>query len=150
MGTDRNLEVGVVAARLAPTVTAGAVVGIVEIVFASSFAALLFGGRLSDRIADGVGLNIGAAALILVVIALRSGRDGVVGSTQDATAAVLAVVAGGVVVRVADPATAFLTVVAVIAVSSVLSGVVLVALGALKLGNLVRFMPYPVVGGFLA
>ncbi|HSL12476.1 MAG TPA: SulP family inorganic anion transporter [Actinomycetota bacterium] len=150
MARNRNAEVGVVAARLAPTITAGAVVGIVEVVFASSFAALLFGGRLADRIADGVGLNVGAAALILLVIAVRSGRQGVIGSTQDATAAVLAVVAGGIVARVADPATAFLSVVAMIAASSVLSGVVQIALGALKLGNLVRFMPYPVVGGFLA
>jgi SulP family sulfate permease len=137
-------------ARVAPTLTAGAVVGVVEVVFASSFAALLFGGRLSERIADGVGLNVGAAALVLVVVALQSGRAGVVGSTQDATAAVLAVVAGGVVARVADPATAFLTVVAVITVSSVLSGAILMLLGALKLGGLVRFIPYPVVGGFLA
>ncbi len=137
-------------ARVAPTLTAGAVVGVVEVVFASSFAALLFGGRLSERIADGVGLNVGAAALVLVVVALQSGRAGVVGSTQDATAAVLAVVAGGIVARVADPATAFLTVVAVITVSSVLSGAILMLLGALKLGGLVRFIPYPVVGGFLA
>jgi sulfate permease, SulP family len=137
-------------ARVAPTLTAGAVVGVVEVVFASSFAALLFGGRLSERIADGVGLNVGAAALVLVVVALQSGRAGVVGSTQDATAAVLAVVAGGIVARVADPATAFLTVVAVITVSSVLSGAILMLLGALRLGGLVRFIPYPVVGGFLA
>ena len=137
-------------ARIAPTLTAGAVVGVVEVVFASSFAALLFGGRLSERIADGVGLNVGAAALILVVVALQSGRAGVVGSTQDSTAAVLAVVAGGIVARVADPTTAFLTVVAVITVSSVLSGAILMLLGTLKLGGLVRFIPYPVVGGFLA
>lgn len=136
--------------RLAPTLTAGAVVGVVEVVFATSFAALLFGGRLSDRIADGVGLNVGAAALALVAVALLSGMAGVVGSTQDATAAVLAVVAGGIVARVADPATAFLTVVAVIAVSTFLSGAVMWLLGALRLGGLVRFMPYPVVGGFLA
>ena len=136
--------------RVTSSVTAGVVVGVVEVVFASSFAALLFGGRLSDRIADGVGLNIGAAALVLVAIALSSGRAGVVGSTQDSTAAVLAVVAGSVVARVADPATAFLTVVAVIAVSTFLSGAVMVALGALRIGGLVRFMPYPVVGGFLA
>jgi len=133
-----------------PTVTAGAVIGLVEVVVASSFAALIFGGRLSGRVADGVGLNLGAAAVVLVSVALLSGRQRVVGSTQDTTAAILAVIAAGVAASVTDPDTAFLSVVAAIAVAAVLSGGVLLLLGALRLGGLVRFVPYPVVGGFLA
>ena len=35
-------------------------------------------------------------------------------------------------------------------VVTVLCGAVFFALGKFKLGNLVRFVPYPVVGGFLA
>ena len=35
-------------------------------------------------------------------------------------------------------------------VVTVLCGVVFAALGTFRLGNLVRFVPYPVVGGFLA
>ena len=35
-------------------------------------------------------------------------------------------------------------------VASVLTGVVCLLLGAFRLGNIVRFVPYPVIGGFLA
>ena len=39
---------------------------------------------------------------------------------------------------------------AAIAITSVLTGIGLYVLGRFKLGNLIRFIPYPVVGGFLA
>ena len=44
----------------------------------------------------------------------------------------------------------FLTVIAATLVVTVLCGVVFLVLGRFRLGNLVRFVPYPVVGGFLA
>src|SRR5262249_12621567 len=37
-----------------------------------------------------------------------------------------------------------------IAATSILTGVALAALGGLRLGTMVRFIPYPVIGGFLA
>ena len=49
-----------------------------------------------------------------------------------------------------EPPDVFLTVVAATLVVTVLCGVVFLVLGTFRLGNLVRFVPYPVVGGFLA
>ena len=40
--------------------------------------------------------------------------------------------------------------IAVTVVVTVLTGVVFLVLGMCKRGNLIRFVPYPVVGGFLA
>ena len=40
--------------------------------------------------------------------------------------------------------------VAAVVVASVLTGAVCLLLGAFRLGNIVRFVPYPVIGGFLA
>jgi SulP family sulfate permease len=37
-----------------------------------------------------------------------------------------------------------------IALATVLTGIAFLLLGYFKLGNLVRFIPYPVMGGFLA
>jgi SulP family sulfate permease len=45
---------------------------------------------------------------------------------------------------------AFLTVVAATMVVTLLTGVTFMVLGTFRLGNLVRFVPFPVVGGFLA
>jgi SulP family sulfate permease len=75
------------------TLTAGAVIGLVEVVLAVSFAALVYGGYLGQYLADGIGLYLVAAALTLAIMAWRAGSRGVVGSVQDAAAAVLAVLA---------------------------------------------------------
>ena len=139
------------------SLAAGVIVGAVEAVLAIAFAAFVFGGLLVSRLADGIGLYLVAAALTLGM-AVRAGRRGVVGSVQDAAAAVLAVVATNTAAKAADIAKVaqatglktyekpdvFLTVIAATLVVTILCGVVW-ALGTFRLGNLVRFVPYPVV-----
>jgi sulfate permease, SulP family len=140
---------------------AGVIIGAVEAVLAVAFAALVFGGVLVLHLADGIGLFLVAAALTLGFIAWRAGSRGVVGSVQDAAVAVLAGIAGSTAFRATqlireshgenvDVPDVFLTVVAATLAVTVLCGVVFVVLGTFRLGNLVRFVPYPVVGGFLA
>jgi sulfate permease, SulP family len=137
--------------RTVAWIAAGIIVGVIEVVLATSFAALIIGGAVPGRLADGVGLFLAAATLVLAIVAWRSGARGVVGSLQDGPAAVLAVVAASAAVAASGDATVrFLTVVGVVVVAATFSGIVLLALAALRLGNIVRFVPYPVVGGFLA
>ncbi|HEU4355677.1 MAG TPA: SulP family inorganic anion transporter [Actinomycetota bacterium] len=148
---------------LAPLV-AGVILGAVETVLAVAFAALVFGGLLADRLDEGIGLYLAAAGLTLALFAWRGGQRGVVGSVQDAATAVLALVAATAATKAADLARVavmagvhdfeapdiFLTVVAATLVVTILCGVVFLALGTFRLGNVVRFVPFPVVGGFLA
>jgi sulfate permease, SulP family len=146
------------------TVAAGVIIGAVETVLAVAFAAFVFGGYLLGRLADGIGLYLAAAAITLAVLAIRAGRRGVVGSVQDAAVAVLAIAASAAATKAVnlerqarasgavdyEAPDIFLTVIAATLVVTVLCGLVFLALGTFKLGNLVRFVPYPVVGGFLA
>jgi SulP family sulfate permease len=146
------------------SVVAGLIIGAVETVLAVAFAAFVFGGLLVSRLADGIGLYLGAAVLTLAFMAWRAGARGVVGSVQDAAAAVLALVASAAAAKATalatvaqvsglqdfDPPDIFLTVIAATLVVTVLCGVLFLAIGTFRLGNLVRFVPYPVVGGFLA
>jgi sulfate permease, SulP family len=132
-------------------VAAGAVIGIVEVVLAISFAALVYGGYLYGFLGDGIGIFLLAAAIALVVTAWRAGSRGVVGSVQDAAAAVLAVVGTNTAVNTfGSLQRSFLTAFAATMVVTFLTGVTFLVLGTFRLGNLVRFVPYPVVGGFLA
>jgi len=145
-------------------IVAGLIIGAVETVLAVAFAAFVYGGLLWRNLPDGVGLYLAAAALTLAMLAWRAGRRGVVGSVQDAAAAVLALAATTAAARakqlqqVADAAgltnykgpDVFLTVIAATLVVTVLCGVVFLILGRRRWGNLIRFVPYPVVGGFLA
>ena len=157
--SDQRRSVGTFA-----SLAAGVIIGAVEAVLAIAFAAFVFGGLLVGRLSDGIGLYLVAATLSLAILAWRAGSRGVVGSVQDAAAAVLAVVAATTAARAAEiarvaQATAlhdfkkpdvFLTVIGATLVVTTLCGVVFFALGTARLGNLVRFVPYPVVGGFLA
>lgn len=154
-------------ARIAgwPTaVVAGLIIGAVETVLAVAFAAFVFGGLLSPDLPDGIGLYLAAAALTLAVLAWRAGRRGVVGSVQDAAAAVLALAASTAGAKATQLKLAafsagikdfkgpdvFLTVIAATLVVTVSCGVVFYVLGRKRWGSVIRFVPYPVVGGFLA
>ena len=139
-------------AGLPATIVAGGIIGAVAAVLAISFAALVFGGGyLADFIADGISLYLGAAALTLAILAWRSGSRGVVGGLQPAAAAVLAIVAATTAVTAfGSIERAFLTVVAATLVVTVLSGAAFLALGTFRSANLLRFVPVPVVGGFIA
>jgi len=152
------------AATWLASVAAGLIIGAVESVLAIAFAALVFGGLLGARLPDGIGLYLGAAALTLAFMAWRSGSRGVVGSVQDAAAAVLGLVASAAAAKAADldliarqsgledheRPDVFLTVVAATLVVTLLCGILFVVIGRFRLGGLIRFVPYPVVGGFLA
>jgi SulP family sulfate permease len=137
--------------RVLATATAGAVIGVVEVVLAISFAALVYGGYLAQFLPNGIGLYLVAASLTLAILAWRGGSRGVVGSVQDAAAAVLGIIATNAALDAFGGIDqAFLTVVAATLVVTFLTGVTFLLLGSFRLGNLARFIPYPVVGGFLA
>jgi SulP family sulfate permease len=126
-------------------------IGVVEVVVAVAFAALVFGGRVAQFLANGIGMYLVAGALTLGILAWRGGTRGVVGSVQDVTAAVLAIIATTTALDTFGSIDrAFLTVVAATLVVTLLTGIAFLVLGSFKLGNLFRFVPYPVVGGFLA
>ena len=132
-------------------VIAGLLIGAVEALLAVALAALVFIGLIEDYITDGVAIYLGAAAVTLAIFAWRMGSRGVVGGLREATAAVLSVVAFNTAVNVyGGPERSFLSVVAVTLVVTMLSAGAFFALGAYRRANVIRFIPYPVVGGFLA
>jgi sulfate permease, SulP family len=137
--------------RWPASLAAGLVVGAVEALVAISFAAFVFAGYLESFLADGIGLYLGAAAVTLAGFAWFTGPRGVIGGMQAVGAAVLAiVVAGAAIDSYGALQRDFLTAVAATLVVTILCGVVFLVLGRRRLANVIRFVPYPVVGGFLA
>jgi sulfate permease, SulP family len=127
------------------------VLGGVEIVLTMSLAALIFSGPLSPHLPTAIGLSLLAAAVMMLVSSLFSSVAGAVGSVQDTSAAILAVIAVSITTRLdISGDEAFYTVVAAMMVASLAMGLTFYLLGALRLGGLIRFIPYPVVGGFMA
>jgi len=146
-----SVDRGPVAARPASILVVGLVVGVMEIVIAASFAALVFPGALAVHLPRAMGVTLLAVAILMIVVALRSSVPGTIASVQDSSAAILGVAAAGIAARSAPASeSTFLTIVLAIALGSLAIGAVFLFLGSFRLGNLIRFVPYPVIGGFLA
>jgi sulfate permease, SulP family len=136
---------------LIPSLTAGLIIGILEVVLAASFTALIFFGDAAIHLPMALGVNLFAAMVMLAVVAFGSSLPGVVGSLQDVTTAILALISVAVIRELPGAYhETFLTLLAICMVATFITGVFLLVLGRRKLGNLVRFIPYPVIGGFLA
>jgi SulP family sulfate permease len=132
---------------------AGVVAGLLEVALAISFGALIFSGDLSQYLAHGIGLGLAGGAITGGVVALFCTVPGTIGGNQDTPAAIMAVVAAGIAAALSGSTSgesSFSTVAVAIALATSLTGLFFLLLGSFELGNLVRFLPYPVVGGFLA
>ena len=139
--------------RLVTSLTAGLISGVLTVTMGIAFAALIFSGPLSGFISRGISLILLSALIIGTFVAWTSSYEGTVARPHEIPAAILALIAGIITSKML-PTTpveeTFITVVAAIAVTSVITGLFFLALGTFKAGNLIRFIPYPVIGGFLA
>jgi SulP family sulfate permease len=138
---------------LIPGLTAGLIAGITIVSLEISLAALIFSGVLSPFVAYGIGFMLFGAFTFLMLGALTSYVPGAMALPQDTPAAILALIAAGVAGGMAASATlegTFTTVVAAIILTTLLTGLLFIVFGRFKLSGFARFIPYPVVGGFLA
>jgi SulP family sulfate permease len=138
---------------LFPSITAGLISGVITIIIEVSFAAFIFSGDMSAFVEHGIGFTLFGACVLTLVTTLLSSYKGLVSLPQDVPVALLTIVAAGIAAGMPQGAAGeerYATVVFAIVIASLLTGVFFLALGALKLGRFVRYIPYPVVGGFLA
>lgn len=116
-------------------------------------AALVFSGALEPYVATGIGINLFSSAIIGAIIALRSSLKGIIAFPVAEEMTTLAVILSAVASQIPSSTPApevLLTLVAAIALTSLLVGVFLLVVGHLRLGEWIRFLPYPVMGGYLA
>jgi SulP family sulfate permease len=135
------------------SITAGLVVGLIVVVVSISLATLIFTGGMSPYVSRGIGLFLFGGFVLSLVLTVLGSMPGTAIGPQDGPAALIAVAAGAIAgsfAVTADPEAIFSTVVAAIIISSIATGLTFYLIGQFKLGNLVRYIPYPVVGGFLA
>jgi len=130
----------------------GATVAFGGLVFAVSFATLVFSGPDAPEgaIAAGTGFIMFSGLVGACVVAARSTLPAIA-EVQDGPSAIFAIMAAAIYATEGiDESQKLPTVEAAIALTSVGTGVVTWTLGAAKLGNIVRLLPSPVSGGFLA
>lgn len=124
---------------------------ILEVIFVLAFTALIYSGDLTSEIPRAMGFVLMGDAVMCAVIASLSSYKGFIGVEQDVPGAMQGVVAFGIMASLAGSISAqFATVTLMIVTTTLLTGLMLLLMGYFKLGGIARFLPYPVIGGFLA
>lgn len=136
-----------------PNFCAGLISGLVTLTYSISYIALIFSGELSSYLSLGGSSALIGAALLSLIVALTSSLPFTIAGPDGSAAAVVAVMATAIASRLTSlgkESEVFPTIWVTLLLSTVFTGIFLYILGRLHLGRFIRFIPYPVVGGFLA
>jgi SulP family sulfate permease len=133
-------------------VLGGAAASVLTVTFGLSYALLIFAGPLAPDLSYGVATTFISSAVLAATIALGSSLPIAIAGPESSTAAMTGILAASMVERMAatDPAAPVLgPVIVTLALASIVTGIVLCGFGVTRMGRAIRYVPYPVVGGFL-
>lgn len=142
------------APALGANVLAGVVASILTLAYCLSFSALLFQGALAAGLPMGLWALLVGSAVAGLYVSLTTSLPPAEAGPDNPAVAVLAVLAATVSAPVllagGNARLAVDAVLLAFSLATLVTGLVLYFLGRLKLGAFVRFVPYPVIAGFLA
>lgn len=130
-------------------IVVGLVAGLMTVVFALSFGSLVYSGELARFLPLGSAVLLAGTMVMNLIGARLSSLTGSILIPQDTTTALVAVTLGLAMTGVAA-GSQLATALAILAAGALATGAVMLGLGWWKAGDLVRFVPVPVMGGFLA
>lgn len=152
IGFDSVTRVRPSAKRALNDMLGGGAASILTLTFGLSYALLIFAGPLSPYLSYGIAATFISSAVLAAVIGLGSSLPFAIAAPDSSTAAVTGILAASVIERVqaANPSAPLLSPVLItLGLSTAMTGVVLCGLGLTRMGRSIRYVPYPVVGGFL-
>ena len=131
-------------------VMAGVLVAIINITVAISVAALMFSGTKPEYFATGVSILLLGTVVCGLGGTLGSGFHGVIIAPRSGLAPVFTGIIASIIAAIPDSGSVLPTIIMTIMVTTLAIGIILFLLGFFRLGGLVRYIPYPVMGGFFA
>jgi SulP family sulfate permease len=137
--------------KVLPALLTGSLNGLLLVIISVSFAAMIFSAGMDEFATRAAGLTLFGTGVMGVMVLFMSGIKTHVPITQDAPTATLmaaAPVAATLLTRSGEEA--FMTLTAILCLSALLTGVAFLLISRFQLANFFRFVPFPVVGGFLA
>ena len=140
------------AERFLPNLAAILFIGFLETIFTVSMGSLIFSGELSIYLPYGIRIALSSFAITTIATSLTSSASGIIASVQDSPAVIQGIALSGLYAALSTSSESAIlaTVLTILLVTSLLTGLFFWVLGFFKLGGLARYIPYPVVGGFLA
>src|ERR1700737_92458 len=133
-------------------VLGGSAGGVLTVSFGLSYSLLIFAGPLSPYLSYGVATTFITSAILAAVLALRSSFPFAIAGPETSTAAMTGILASSLVEHMAahDPSAPILgPVLITFGIASIATGLVQCGFGITRMGRAIRYVPYPVVGGFL-
>ena len=129
----------------------GIVASISCLVFSIANGALIYSGASQPMLEKGIVAGLLTTVAVSIVLALTSTFRPVIGTANANTGAPLGAVVAGLAPAFAaqTPEIAAATVHAVVAAATLTAGVLLFLLGSARLGRIVRFIPFPILAGFM-
>ena len=130
----------------------GSAASVLTVTFGLSYSLLIFAGPLAPYLSYGVAATFISSAVLAAVIALGSSLPFAVAGPESSTAAMTGILAASLVERMAaadTTAPVLAPVIITLALASITTGIVLCGFGLTRMGRAIRYVPYPVVGGFL-
>lgn len=132
-------------------IAAGAIASVLSTAYCLSYAALIFSGPLEPWLADGIAAAFLSVAIAAAVVAWRSSFPMAVAGPDSSTSAVIASLAAAMASQAAAAGhpTPIEPALFAMGLGTALAGLLLCTLGVMRAGRAIRFVPYPVIGGFL-
>ncbi len=134
-------------AKAVPALTAGFTAGLGLLVAQVAFASFIFSGPLAAHSSQGIGLVLFGNFAACLVIALGGGYRGAIAGLSPVLVVVMASVGS---TMDAEGHALFVTTTVALILTAVVTGAGCLIIGRFRLANLMRFIPYPVAGGFVA
>ena len=136
------------ASKLAvPALSAGFTSGLGLLVAQVAFGSFIFSGPLAPYASQGVGLVLFGNFAACLLIALLGGFRGVIAGLSPALVIGMAVIGSSMD---AEGHALFVTTAISLMICAAVTGLCCLVIGRFGLANLMRFIPYPVAGGFVA
>ena len=133
-------------------VLGGGAASVLTVTFGLSYSLLIFAGPLAPYLSYGVASTFISSAVLAAVIGLGSSLPFAIAGPETSSAATSGILASALVERIvaADPSAPLITPVLItLGLASVATGITLCGFGVTRMGRAIRYVPYPVVGGFL-
>ena len=131
-------------------IVSGVINGAMAIPLCIALASVIFSGDLRPYFPLGIGLFLVGNAMVAAIASLHSSSRFGLAGVQDSTPAIVALMVISIAASTHNNASTLPTVVAAIAISTLVMGLTLYGLGQFRLGVGARFFPPSVVSGFLA
>ena len=130
-----------------PALSAGFTSGLSLLVAQVAFGTFIFSGALAPYSSQGIGLVLFGNFAACLLIALAGGFRGAIAGLSPVLVLAMATIAASMQ---GDGPQLFATTACALIISAVATGICCLLVGRFRLANLLRFIPFPVAGGFVA